>query len=153
MIDILKEILPLAMEKSIKQAPKFKMVGVEKDISDVMPRDLASFMDDNNIPEDAHFSSDDDSVCLYWDKKVSTTDDEKQAYIVRRFDQVLWGFLYKRLTENGYTRTGCCSSIFKKYPSVYDMYMDNDFERIEEFYLHRYKTLDISGPSVQYTFT
>lgn len=147
MIDILKEILPLAMEKTIKQAPKVKMIGVEKDISDVKPQDLQTFMEENNIPEHAEFSTMDEdygiietnNCCLYWNESVPTTDVEQQYYIVRRFDQVLWGFLYKRLTENGYTRTGCCSSIFKKYPSVYEMYMDKDFERLEEYYLHRFK--------------
>ena len=142
MIDILKEILPLAMEKSIKQAPKFKMIGVWRDISDVKPRDLASFMDDNNIPDHAEFDTDEDYASLSWNESVATTDEEKHKYVVRRFDQVLWEFLYKRLTENGYTRTGCCSSIFKKYPSVHEMYMDKDFERIEEFYLHRFKKID-----------
>ena len=147
MIDILKEILPLAMEKTIKQAPKFKMIRVERDISDVKPRDLDKFTEDNNIPDHAEFSTmDEDYViietnncCLSWNESVPTTDKEQQAYIVRRFDQVVWGFLYKRLIENGYTRTGCCSSIFKKYPTVYEMYLDNDIERIEEFYLHRFK--------------
>jgi hypothetical protein len=146
MKELLKTALDDAKEKLEKQIPKTKNQVKEICIDEVNPSNLASFMEENRVPSDAVFSSNEcsDETFLYWTVKVPTTESDKEQYRRNRFDSIAWTYVYGSLTHNGYKRTGCWSSEFKKFDdtTVYEMYMNKDFDRIEKYYSLRFKKID-----------
>jgi hypothetical protein len=133
-----------AIVKVNNQVPTTKKEIVEVTIEDVQPLDLLKFMQDNNIPENASFSTTHSEYaigttvnpCLYYYVDVKTTEKEKTDFIKNRFTSVAWKFVYDLLTNNGYKRVGFNSGLLKNFKdtTVYDMYIAKDFDRLVEYY-------------------
>jgi hypothetical protein len=139
-IDALDEAY-IRLEKQIPQTKK-EMKTIS--IGDVKPLELTKFMKDNDVPDDAYFSGRDNGydgwevgdIVLAWDIDVPTNEKEKLKYSKDRFRNIAWQYVYRSLTTNGYTRVGYSSGLLKQFDdtTVYDMYMDKDFDRLVKYY-------------------
>ena len=137
MKDLIIKALDEAFALLEKQVPQTKNVTKYKCISGDNVKDIVKFMAENNIPDSAWFDTDEnDKACLCYEMNVQTTDKEKLAFKKRRFNNAVWSFVYKALTQNGYKRTGFNSYLLKEFDdtTVYDMYMAKDFDRLCKYY-------------------
>ena len=142
----MKELITSALDKAFelleKQIPQTKKKTESVSIMDVKPTDLARFMRDNEIPDEVCFNGKDNGydgwndILLSWDIDVPTTEQDKMRYRVKRFTNVAWRFVYDILIKNGYKRTGYNSGLLNQFDdtTVYDMYVNKDFERLEQYY-------------------
>ena len=146
-----------------KQLPQTKKETKTISIMDVNPYELISFMESNNIPKDACFSGRDngydgwDDIVLAWDIDVPTSEKEKSEYKNYRFHDIAFKKVYDLLTTNGYKRISelgsgritykkrnntLSSIIMFNNKSVYEMYMDKDFDVLVEYYSMYFKLID-----------
>lgn len=142
----MKELIIKALSEAIivldKQVPQTKKQTKSISIIDVNPLDIPSFMKSNNIPENAYFDGRDngydawDDILLSWDIDVHTTDEEKLTYKRKRFSDIAFRYVNDSLTDNGYKRIGFNSRLLKQFKntSVYDMFINKDFDRLVEHY-------------------
>ncbi len=145
----MKEFVIQALAEALilleKRVPKEKTEVVTVNISDVNPFELAKFIKENNIPETAHFSTSQDDTyavgmwyepVLSYDKKVPTTEKEQLKYKKDKYNDCVFPILYKLLTANGYKRKGFNSGLLADFKdtTVYDMYINNDIERLMKYY-------------------
>jgi len=140
------------MLKMLKAVPKTKMITKSLDISDIKPHRLSAFITVHGIPENAHFNGVDNAydgwevghILLSWEVEAPTTREEQSIFKRKRFTHYAWDLIYKVLLANNYTRTGCCSSHFKKYKgtTVYDMFLNSNWDRLEEYYAPRFQKGD-----------
>jgi hypothetical protein len=125
-----------------KQTPQTKKKTESVSIINVKPLDIPSFMNNNNIPNDAYFSGTDNGydawndIVLAWEIDIPTTEKDQLSYKRRRFTDVAFKFVYDSLTKNGYKRVGYNTSLLKQFDdtTVYDMYINKDFDRLVEYY-------------------
>lgn len=138
-----------------KQKKKTETISIQ----DVKPSQLLSFMKSNDIPDDAYFTGTDngydgwDDIVLAWEVDVPTTEKEKLEYKNRRFHDIAFKIVYDLLIPNGYKRTsgqdiGRISYKKLTYTSyiimfdnktVYEMYVDKDFNSLLEYYSMYFK--------------
>jgi hypothetical protein len=147
MKELIKVALAEAFEKLEKQRPTTKK-EVRDIYIDVEPKDLAKFMSDNNVPQDCWFSVQDDNapfssqeLYLAWYVDVPTTEKDNLNFNRKRFRSIAWNTLRPMLLENGYERIGFNSGLLKHFKdtTVYDMYIDKDFDRLVEWYSLSFK--------------
>lgn len=155
MKELLKQALDLAVIKLESITPQIKKKKNSISILDVNPIDLAKFMQENNIPNDASFDGRDNGydawndILLSWEVDVSTSEKEKLEYKNRRFHDIAFKYVFDLLTTNGYKRTSgldigritykktsnnISSIIMFDNKSVYEMYMDKDLNKLVEYY-------------------
>lgn len=142
----MKNLITTALNDAIllldKQVPQTKKKTESISIIDVKPLELLSFMKNNNIPNDAVFTGTDNGydswndIVLAWEIDIPTTDKDKLAFKRKRFTDIAFRIVYDSLTSNGFKRVGVNSSLFKAFDdtTIYDMYMNNDFDRLEKYY-------------------
>jgi hypothetical protein len=142
MKDLIKDALTEAFTLLEKQRPKTKK-EIRSIFIDVEPLGLLKFMKDNNVPDDAFFSVHDDSspfssqeLLLSWYVDVPTTERDDLKYNRNRFNAIAWSRLYPIMIENGYKRVGFNSGLLSNFKdtTVYDMYIEKDFDRLVEYY-------------------
>jgi hypothetical protein len=129
-----------------KQVPQTKTIKKSVSILDIKPKDIISFMRDNDIPDNAFFDGKDNGydgwndILLSWDISVPTTDKDKLKFKRNRFTDIGWKFIYELLTNNGYKRLGYNSALAKQFDdtTVYDMFIGNDFDRLVQYYSIRF---------------
>jgi len=134
---IIQTHLELSIELLEKQVPKHKKSAKYISIDHVSPMDLPQFISENNIPKECCFTTDvNEDVSLYWEIDVPTTDQDKLIFKRKRFDSILWTYIYKTMIENGYKRKGVDSGLFKQFndATIYDRYVNKDFDRIVDYY-------------------
>lgn len=146
----MRSLLMSAMSDAIvrldAQIPQTKKQVRSISIMNVKPIELLQFMKDNGIPDDACFDGRDngydawDDILLSWDVDVPTTDSDKLAFKKKRFTDIAWMYVYQKLTANGYIRQGVNSHLLKQFDdtTIYDMYMNVDWDRIELYYSLRF---------------
>lgn len=125
-----------------KTIPQTKKASHFISISDVNPLDIAKFMKDNSIPNTASFGGKDngydawDDIGLCWDIDVPTTDKDKLKFKKDKFSTTAFKFVFDILTTNGYKRVGFNSGLLKQFndTTVYDMYINNDYDRLVAYY-------------------
>ena len=147
MVELIEQALDLGFEKLQRQVPKTKKSTKSISIMDVNPMDLVSFMKENNVPDTAYFDGRDngydafDDILLSWKVEIPTTDQDKLKFKKKKFDSVAWNLVYKLFLENGYERTGYNTGLLKQFDdtTVYDMYIDKDFDRLFKYYSLRFK--------------
>ena len=157
MENLLKKALDDAFIKLENQVPQTKKKTETISIQDVNPSQLLSFMKSNDIPNDAYFTGKDNGydgwndIVLAWEVDVPTTEKEKLEYKNRRFHDIAFKSVYNLLTPNGYKRTpgqdrgrisyGKRNSgiIMFDNKTVYEMYMDKDFNSLLEYYSMYFK--------------
>jgi hypothetical protein len=125
-----------------------KTVTKEVSISDINPIELSQFMLDNNIPDYAEFSGNDngyDGWCvgelnLIWDVIRPMSEDEVCNRRIEIFNTRSFNMVYNKLIENGYTRTPTNSKHLKQFDdtTIYDMFI-NDIDRLVLYYSLRFK--------------
>ena len=137
-----------AMKKLDKQTPSTKKVCKDINIDDVRPIDLVNFMEDNDIPRDAWFSSTQNSYDAFegdfkleWEIDLPTTDKDKLAFRKKRFTQIAWKYVYDSLIANGYERVGFDSGKLKEFYNtiIYEMYLAKDFDKLVKRYSLSFK--------------
>lgn len=125
-----------------KQVPRTKKAIKSISIRDVNPLEITSFMDKNNIPDDAYFDGRDngydawDDILLSWEVDVPTSSEERSKYRRRRFTDIAFTKIYESLREKGYKRKGFDSSLLKQFKdtTLYDLYTNQEFDRILQYY-------------------
>lgn len=125
-----------------KRVPLTKKDTVYVNIEDVKPQDLISFMKKNNIPEDAYFNGKPnsydafDEVCLSYEIDIPTTNKEKLEFKRRVFSTIAHQKLYNLLITNGYKKLSYNSGLLKEFgdTTVYDMFINKDFDRLVKYY-------------------
>ena len=152
MKDLIKKALDDAMNKLDTITPNFKTATKSVDISDVSPMDIVSFMEENDIPDNACFDGVDNAydgwevgeICLSWDIEVETTDADKLKFRKKRFTGVAWNFVYRLLLDNGYKRKGYNTRFLKEFDdtTVYDMYLNKEFDRLVKYYSLPFKKIN-----------
>ncbi len=147
----MKELIIQALNAAIllleKRIPLTKIRVEYIDISDVNPLDLIKFMKTNNIPDNAYFSGRDNGddgysdICLCWDINILTTDNEQLKFKRDKFSNIAFTFVYDSLTKNGYKRVGFNTGLLKEFndTTVYDMFVNKDFDRLVKYYLLSFK--------------
>jgi hypothetical protein len=130
----MKYLIILALNNAFdvlnKRTPFSKIKTESMDILDVSPLNIVSFMKDNNIPDDAYFGGRDngydafDAILLCWDVRILTTDKDR------------FKFVSDLLKNNGYKRNSYNSASLKQFDdtTVYDMYINKNFDRLVEYY-------------------
>lgn len=93
-------------------------------------------MVDNNVPDDAYFDCDHDSNLLTWEIDVPMSDDDILKFRKKRFTNLAFKYIYDLLISKGYKRIGFNSSLLKEFKNttIYDMYMNNDHDRLVKYY-------------------
>ena len=142
----MKELMIAALDSTfdqlIKQVPQTKKVTKSISIWDVKPKDLATFMADNNIPDDAYFDGKDngydvfDDFLLSWDIIIPMTDDDKFKYFRSSFPAMAFRAISKLLTDNGYKRVGFVCSKLSQFVGmdIYNAYVNKDFDTLLLYY-------------------
>lgn len=146
MKDLMIEALDNAYILLEKQVPQTKKKSEFVSILNTRPMDLISFIKDNNVPDDCCFGGKDngddgwEDIGLCWDIDVPTTEKDRLNYKRKRFDDIAFKFVYNLLTSNGYKRVGFNSGLLKQFDdtTVYDMYMEKNFDRLEKYYSLRF---------------
>lgn len=141
---LIKKALEDAFAKLEKQVPKTKLGHKSINIDDVEPMLLPEFIVANNIPNDAYFVTNDDEVCLQWSIEVQLSEVEILVKKKRRFEIVAWSFVYEALTTAGFKRAGCDSGLLEQFKdtTVYDMYTNNQWDRLVSYYSLRFRKED-----------
>ncbi|QQO97445.1 hypothetical protein Molly5_151 [Maribacter phage Molly_5] len=149
MIEFIKQAAEVAIPRIIKQTPSLKAKEVREDITDVSPRDIPKFMDDNKIPDTADWDGDENGydgwypgkIYLSWTVPTPTTLEDHLIYRRRVFTTIMFQTLYHILIANGYTRKGFSSSKLRNFKgtTTYDMVVAKEWERLEEYYLMSFK--------------
>jgi hypothetical protein len=156
--DIMKNLIIQGLNDAFsvleKQVPQTRKKTKTISIEDVKPSQLLSFMKSNDIPNDAYFSGggSGDDIVLAWEVDVPTTEKEKLEYKNRRFHDIAFKSVYDLLTPNGYKRTtdndrGRITYNRSTFPAhimfdnktVYEMYVDKDFDSLLEYYSMYFK--------------
>jgi len=143
MKDLIKQALAVAIIILENSIPQTKLKVVE-DISldDINPIDIAKYMKDNNIPDNAYFMGIDNGddgysrYCLAYDIQIPTTDKDKDKYRKERFTSYAFKQVYDLLIKNGYKRISSWSSSYKEFDkkTVYEMFTNNEFDRLVQYY-------------------
>lgn len=154
---LLLKALDDAFEILEKQVPQTKKKIETISIQDVKPSQLLSFMKSNNIPDDAYFSVTDNrydgwnDIVLAWEVDVPTTEKDKLEYKNRRFHDIAFKSVYDLLTSNGYKRISGqdrsrisygkrnSQMIMFDNKTVYEMYIDKDYNSLLEYYSMYFK--------------
>ena len=140
MKDLLIQALTDAFELIERRVPQTKKETKEISFGNVKPIDIVDFMKENGIPDDAYLTGGDDEgqygVFLCWDVEVPTTEADKLIFVKDRNNHVIWQYVYKLLTENGYERIPYDFPYFRKFgnTTVYDMFINKDFDLLVEYY-------------------
>lgn len=136
MKNLIIEALNEAYEKVCKQVPQVKREGKSVKIEDISPSNLLDFIKENNIPANAEFGAEYNSPVLEWEIDVPTTDKDKEDFKIKRFTDVAFRCVYDKLTNNGFKRVGYSTRFLDdfKNTTVYKMYLENDFDRLEKYY-------------------
>jgi hypothetical protein len=142
MKDLIVPALNEAYNILLKRIPKTKPVLNEMSISDVKPTELLQFMKDNDIPEDADFGGIDNGyggysdICLHWYTETKTSEKENINYCKKYFTDIAWHLVYNVLITNGYARKGYNTALLNQFgdTTVYDMYINKEFDRLETYY-------------------
>lgn len=136
------EGLDIAFGIAIKATPKTKKITKSLSISEVNPIDLATFMVSNNVPNNAYFDGKDngydafDEILISWDIEIPTTTDDKLIFQKEFFERNAISSVKKRLTEEGYEMGFKCSR--NKHKSIFDMYVNREFDKLFEYYNDNY---------------
>jgi len=145
MIDLIIKALDKAMVTLNKKIPLTKKdtVIIDLDELNISPIDLGAYMVDNDIPADAcfvtlgvdgAFGSDTTAIC--YDVDIPVNDNDIIKFKRRMFTSIAFMSVYNTLMANGYKRVGFNSGLLKEFnnTTVYDMYIDNDFDRLVKYY-------------------
>lgn len=147
------ELLISALDEAFiilnKQIPQVKKITKSISIFDVKPIELIKFIKDNNIPDDAYFDGSSngdggyDDFLLSWEVEVPTTDKDRLDYCRRTFSSIAFRLIHKSLTSNGFKRIYPWSSFLNEYKdtSIYDMYVNKDFEKLKKYYSNYFEKL------------
>jgi hypothetical protein len=142
----MKYLIILALNNAFdvlnKRTPFSKIKTESMDILDVSPLNIVSFMKDNNIPDDAYFGGRDngydafDAILLCWDVRILTTDKDRLKFKRGQFTSIAFKFVSDLLKNNGYKRNSYNSASLKQFDdtTVYDMYINKNFDRLVEYY-------------------
>lgn len=149
----MRELLISALDNAFillnRQIRQSKKITKSISIFDVKPIELIKFIKDNNIPDDAYFDGSSngysgyDDFLLSWEVEVPTTDKDKLHFCRKRFNGIAFKFIYDSLTSNGFKRIYPLTSVFRDYDdtSIYDMYVNKDFDRLEKYYSNYFAKL------------
>jgi hypothetical protein len=141
----MKDLIIDDLNKAFEDVSKREYTKNEKVsfcVEGIDPYALVNFLTENNIPKDCYFSQDDDGrVTIAYDKKVNMNDVEILAVKKRLFENFAWSEIYKSLIANGYVRISVSSDAFKDFKdkSIYEMYIDKDFDSLVKYYSMRFK--------------
>lgn len=159
---LIKTALSEAMAELYKMVPQTKKETRTVCISQVYPVDVATFIEKNNIPEEARFHNGSvndnlfaDGPWLVWEVDVATTDADRQKYMEKRFTHVAFKSVHKLLLETGYRRVGFSTALLKEFrdTSVYGMYQNKEWDRLIWYYSlyfdYSYTTPKLKGEECQ----
>ncbi len=143
----MKDLIIQALNDAIivldKRTPTTKTKMVEVNIEDVSPIGIIKFMQENNIPENAFFSTNATensgftvNPILCYDITIPTTDADKLKFRNSAFTMIAFKEVFNLLTTNGFKRVGFNSGLLKDYidTTVYKMFIENDFDRLVKYY-------------------
>jgi hypothetical protein len=150
----MKELIVQALDDAIimldKRTPQTKIEVKYIDIDGVKPLDIANYMKDNNIPDNAYFGLKSNSydgfhgdIYLCYDVNIPTTDKDKMKFKKDKFSDIAFKPVYDLLTKNGYKRVGINTFLLKQFKdtTVYDMYISKDFDRLVTYYSMYFKLI------------
>ena len=114
-------------------------------VSTISPFELVDFLLENEIPKDCWFTVDENQidVCVTYNIMVNATDTDILKRKRNRFQSIAFRYVYTTLIENGYKRVGFNTGLLKEFDdtTVYDMYMNNDWNRLEKYYSLYFKKI------------
>lgn len=140
---LIEQALNDAYLKLERQVPQTTKQYKEINIKDVKPIDLQEFMKINSIPDDAYFSGGDSAydacyeITLCWEVDVPMAEEDKITFRRNRFSEIAFKFVYDLLIENNYKRIPWDSCLGRQFKdtTVYDMYVNKDFDSLGDYYL------------------
>ena len=152
MKELIIKSLDEAFEKLAKIAPQAKNVNKQVNIKGLTLGQIQEIIKENNIPINATIDEIDDrekydwgtnEIGILWYVEKPTTNDD----ILEFMRKDAWGYafkaVHKALTENGYNykRVGFGSQILAEFDctTVYDMYINKDWERLVKYYSLQFK--------------
>lgn len=146
MIEIVIRTLDEAHDKLLSRIPKTKSQIVYVNIEDVSPLKLMEFMKENNIPDDANFDGEPNgydaykNICLSYYIDVPLTEKDILTYKIANFQSIACQMISDALKLNGYVKVGFDSLEFRKFKhiSLYQLYVDKDFDSIFKYFTQVY---------------
>lgn len=152
MKELIIKALDDAYQHLITIVPQTKPQSINSEsIRGLTVSELIKFAKDNNMPEYATIELVPNSydgfedVVLSYCVPIPTTEKDNVAFIKRKFNNnAAWYRVYNTLTANGYKRVGYNTGLLKPFDktTVYDMYMNKEFDRLVEYYSLPFKKED-----------
>lgn len=148
MKNILIEVLKESHDKLLKQIPKTIRKELKEELyNNCSPYEIIKYCEKNNIAiKESYIGSCDftNELYIYYEVDMPISDKEILKYKQKRFHNIIFPILYKRLTESGlYKRVGFNSSKLDKFRdiNIYDLYINNEYDLIEEYYFLYFEKL------------
>lgn len=145
----MKELIILAIDQAFVDVenalPHSKVIFFQESVFGETPKDIVKYMIENNIPEEATLVGDENGdVLLRWEKTVPTTETDKAEFKKQRFNAIIFRYVYKHLTENGFKRVGFNSALLKQFSdtTVHNMVVNGEFDRLVEYYSLHFKKVE-----------
>ncbi len=149
MKELIIQALDSVYEKFINvDIPETKRVEKTINIDNVKPIELHSFMNENNIPDDAELRystcesiyDDCEGFFLSWYVEEPLSESEKEAERSKCkkhiFSNYSFRAIYNLLIKNGYKRVGVNTGLLTPYSkdTVYEMFLNKDFDGLVNYY-------------------
>ena len=149
MKELIKQALNNALQILEQKTPKTKKETKYLNIENINPFELSNFLLKNDFPKDCFFGGKPNGydafneVCLCYEIETPLTQKEIESFKNAKFQQIAFNEVYKILTSNGYKRKGFNSNELKQFKdSVYKMYLNNDIETLEKYYLLHFRKIN-----------
>ena len=150
MEDLIIKALEDFLEKLTEWSPKTYKISEYVDISEVSPKDLAKFMEENNIPDEAIFNGEPNGydgwcpwvIYLSWKVDVPTNNEQKQEYIEKKFKNENFRRVGNVLKPLGYEILSCDNKIAKCNELIYNWLINKEYEKIVNYFSQRFAKVD-----------
>lgn len=147
MKELIIKSLDEAFEKLAKIAPQAKNVNKQVNIKGLTLGQIQEIIKENNIPINATIEEIEDrekyEIGILWYVEKPTTNDDILEFMRKDTWRYAFKAIHKALTENGYKykRVGFGSQILAEFDctTVYDMYINKDWERLVKYYSLQFK--------------
>jgi hypothetical protein len=138
-----------------EHSPRTKKEEKSIRVDDLKLSEVISLMEKDGIPAEATFTSIGDwldgnhSPYLSWEVEVPATEEDRLEYLKSRFNgkgliRSAWASVRDTLKANGYEHKPYRPDYSEEFgkTTVYDMYMNKEFDRLVKYYSQQFRKID-----------
>lgn len=117
-----------------KSVPTTRTEYKDVSIDEISVVNIPKFRKKENIPDDALLSCESENLRFSWKVEVPMDDVFKRQYIITKFDEYVWSYVYTSLTENGYRRNSRNFVNYIKQDKLCEVYEKEYIDLLVDFY-------------------